>query len=140
MFVVQQRFDLFGEGGVDPVPAQRKISVVGRQYPDAVQVIRKEDPGVDGEGMFALNRQNRFPKDTPSFGVIEQQPAPIGDDGEEKGAARYVSTAVVGHDSVVCVESVGCSWLMVGTAACPPSATRLYYIRSNLFGFISNHF
>ena len=133
MFVMQQRFGLFGEGGFDPVPAQRKIGIVGRHGPYAVQVIRKENPSVDGEGMFALNRHNRFPKDTPSFGVIEYQSSPIGDNSEEKGAARYVNAAVVGHGCVVGVGSKGCSWLMVGTTACPPTRLIFFFYSGKIF-------
>ena len=96
--------DAAREGGFDQSPAGGEIGIAGRQCPDAVQVIREDHDGVDGEGMPMPDAAKRFAQrpDVPG-----QQPAAAFEqgDGEEEGSARGVSTNVMRHGGSVTVAA-----------------------------------
>lgn len=49
-----------GETGLDLSPPHRKIVVLFRQRPNAMQMIRQQDEGINGKGMFLDNSPERL--------------------------------------------------------------------------------
>ncbi len=96
--------DAAREGGFDQSPAGGEIGIAGRQCPDAVQVIREDHDGVDGERIPMPDAAKRFAQRRD---VLNQQPAAAFEqgDGEEEGAARDVSTNVMRHGGSVTVAA-----------------------------------
>jgi hypothetical protein len=86
-----------GEDRLDQPPAGRKIVVAGWQRPDAVEVIGKHHPGVDGERAAAAGDANRLAQ---SVNVANEEvvAAPLEQvDGEEIASAFDAMATVVGN-------------------------------------------
>jgi len=64
-------------------------------------MVWQEHPGVDGEGMLKANLVDCPAQDFPAFSLGEQGNPPMGNHGEEKGAAGLFGPPIIGHFSAI---------------------------------------
>jgi hypothetical protein len=81
---------------LDRAPPTGKIGIALRQRPQAMEMIRKDDPGVDAEGPLGAHTTNGIaqsvdPGDQQIRAAVEQV------HGKKEGSARKPIAAIVRH-------------------------------------------
>ena len=91
---------------LDLRPPSGEIRVVTGQGPDAVQMIRQLNPGIDRERTACAHRTDGVTQRVKDEVVAQDGTAAPGDDGEEKGETGG-RAAEVGHGAIVVCEAEG---------------------------------
>ncbi|MCA1861978.1 hypothetical protein LE191_17855 [Janthinobacterium sp. HSC-3S05] len=91
------------EPRLDQAPARHEIGITIRQGPDAMQVIRKDDDGIDSEWPFMAHGAESVAQQIHGRGSGKNRPA-VGRHHREKKAAAWLGCASVSHG---CVGVVG---------------------------------
>jgi len=86
-----------GKGRFDPVPAKGEIGIIRWQGPDAVHVVRKDNPGIDGKGMSFANFLHHLTQNLSAFRMVKQESPAVGHHGEEKGPSLVCGPTVIRH-------------------------------------------
>jgi len=81
----------------DQAPAGGEISVILGQLPDAVQMVRQDDDGIDGERSFGHYPAECISQAVDGSGVRKDRAPVVGDHGEEEASAMGGGSAVVAH-------------------------------------------
>ena len=88
-------FMVFGEPGFDQAPPCREISVIGRQRPDAMQVVGHHDHGVHLERARLAHAANGAAQEFNCSSRGKNRSPAFGHQREEKGAAWGECASVV---------------------------------------------
>ena len=91
---------MFGEPGFDEPPAGGEIGIVGRQCPNAMQMVRHDDEGVNLEGAGFAHGTKCFAQDFHRCGSGKNGTALLRDYGEEVAAAGGECASIL-HGVVV---------------------------------------
>ena len=92
---------MLGEPGLDQPPTGGKISVAGRQGPNAVQMFGHDHHGVDLKGPRFSYLPEGAAQDLDHLGRGQKGPPPFRDDGKEEGATWDECSPVL-HDVMSC--------------------------------------
>ena len=81
----------------DDRPAFAECRITRRQAPDAMQMVRQQNPTVNGEGKCRSRFPDGFPKGGTNKFITEKRSPPIGHDRKEKCATRYMCPPIGRH-------------------------------------------
>jgi hypothetical protein len=95
----------FGQGFaaqlLDHVPTQAEISVIFRQRPNGVKMVRQQHPSINRERMVASGTVDCFAQGSTKHRLEQDRLALMRDDREKERPARGLDTAVIGHGSSI---------------------------------------
>ena len=80
--------------GFNQAPTGGEVGVFGWQGPQGMEVIGKDNNGIDGEGMVLFDVAKGVSQELNVFGMLEEGLALMGDDGEEVGGSWGVDASV----------------------------------------------
>ena len=78
---------MLGKSGLAQTPAGREVGIVGRQGPDAVEMIGHDDDGVDFKRARLADGSEGIAQNIDGFSRRQDWPAAFRHKGEEEGAA-----------------------------------------------------
>ena len=95
------------EGGFDQPPSHREVIVVVWKYPDAVEMVRQNNHGVDLKRIGRHHSLEAGPQEIDSRLLFEERAAFLSGDGEEEYAALHIGSLVVWHSLTGIMMVVG---------------------------------
>ena len=81
-----------------------------RERPDGVEMLWKENKGIDRKRPFELASSDEAAQEAPGLRSCKQRGSAIRHDGKEVGAAWNVGSSVVRHGRIVLVSTVDENW------------------------------